>query len=138
MPHIDFEAGRKKLEDVRQKSSAVLNSSKAVKIGGRQVAYREIVIIALAIAFVLIAGGCCVALIASHGTSTTVVVNVTEVCTSHACLYSSAKLAGLADLTGDPCDDFYLYACGKYFTINVSCTACCCYPVVGWLKVTVS
>ena len=79
----------------------------------QKVTFRTIIITTLAVVFTVSALGFCIALIVTHGLNTVINVNVTEVCLSQSCFYSSAKLAAMRDVTVDPCENFYLYACGK-------------------------
>ncbi|XP_070561570.1 endothelin-converting enzyme 1-like [Ptychodera flava] len=44
--------------------------------------------------------------------------NVTETCTSKACVEAAARIMAGMDETIDPCQDFYRYACGGWLTRN--------------------
>lgn len=96
-----------------------INSEKGITVQHRFITYRELVCVLLAVVFTVSAAACCIALIVHHGTNTVVMVNVTEVCSSHTCLSMSAQLVAVRDNSTDPCENFYEYACSKYI-IRVS------------------
>lgn len=81
----------------------------------RSLRYRDLAAVLVTFAFGLAALGLLVALMFSHGNTSTQIrnINITEICTSNPCLLNSAKLAALRDDSVDPCEDFYTYACGK-------------------------
>lgn len=101
----------------------------------QKVTFRTIIITTLAVIFTVSALGCCIALIVTHGLNTVIDVNVTEVCLNQSCFYSSAKLAAMRDVTADPCENFYNYACGKFYKCNLYLIHSSITLIIDWILI---